>query len=272
MAIAMAALLLIYAGWQLLRWPAADRRLIGDVFFYPVGLAAACAAVGASRRCADRPRLRSAWRLLAAASIVYLAGDIAQTIYELAGPLPFPSVADALYLSFYPLMLWGLLRFPARRRDHGAGVRLMLDLAVVAIAAAMVVTYVVLGPTLRQDGAHSLSSAVSIAYPVGDMILLVGLGSVLLRRTALSSARSLQFMVAGLLFFVAADLAYGYIQLRGVYDGGDPVDSLWMIAIALFAVAGAAQKRPGSTDVVSEASDAPPAGRPMSPWPSPSGC
>jgi two-component system, cell cycle response regulator len=253
MAIAMAALLLVYAGWQLLHWPAVDRRLVGDVFFYPVGVAASCAAVGASRRCADRPRLRSAWRLLAAASIAYLAGDIAQTIYELEGPLPFPSVADALYLSFYPLMLWGLLRFPARRHDHGAEVRLMLDLAVVAIGGAMVVTYVVLGPTLRQGGPHSLSSAVSIAYPVGDMILLVGLGSVLLRRTALSSARSLQFMVAGLLFFVAADLAYGYIQLHGTYAGGDPVDSLWMIAIALFAVAGAAQRRPGSTDVVSEA-------------------
>jgi two-component system, cell cycle response regulator len=253
MAMGMAALLLVYAGWQLLRWPAVDRRLIGDVFFYPVGIAAACAAVAASRRCTDRPRLQSAWRLLAAASIVYLAGDVAQTIYELQGPLPFPSVADALYLSFYPLMLWGLLRFAPRRRDCGADVRLMLDLAVVAIGGAMVVTDVVLGPTLRQSGPDSLSSAVSIAYPVGDMILLVGLGSVLLRRTALSSARSLQFMVAGLLFFVAADLVYGYIQLHATYQGGDPVDSLWMIAIALFAVAGAAQKPPGSTDAVSEA-------------------
>ncbi len=252
MAAGMGALLLVYAGWQLFRWPAVDRRLIGDAFFYPVGLAAGCAAVGASRRCADQPRLRSAWRLLAVAAIVYLAGDIAQTIYELEGPLPFPSVADALYLSFYPLMLWGLLRFPAGRRDRRARVRLMLDLTVVAIGGAMVVTYVVLGPTLRQSGPNALSNAVSIAYPVGDMILLVGLGSVLLRWTAVSSARALQFMVAGLLFFVAADLVYGYIQLHSTYQGGDPVDSLWMIAIALFAVAGAAQTDPESTAVVAE--------------------
>jgi diguanylate cyclase len=209
MAAGMGALLLAYAGWQLFRWPAIDRRLIGDLFFYPVGLAASGAALGASRRCTDQPRLRSAWWLLAAASMLYLVGDIAQTIYELQGPLPFPSVADAFYLSSYPLMLWGLLSFPAGRRDRGAWVRLMLDLAVVAIAGAMVVTYVVLGPTLRQIGADALSDGVSIAYPVGDMILLVGLGSVLLRRTALSSARALQFMVAGLLFFVAADLVYG---------------------------------------------------------------
>jgi two-component system, cell cycle response regulator len=248
----MGALLILYAGWQLFRWPAADQKLIGDVFFYPVGLAASGAAMGASRRCTDQPRLRSAWRLLALGSIVYLAGDIAQTIYELAGPLPFPSVADALYLSGYPLLLCGLLYFPAGRRDRGARLRLMLDLAVVAIAGAMVVTYVVLGPTLREVGPDALSSGVSIAYPVGDMILLVGLGSVLLRRTALSSARALQFMAAGLLFYVAADLVYGYIQLHATYQGGDPVDSLWMIAIALFAVAGAAQTSPGSTAVVGE--------------------
>jgi len=59
-------------------------------------------------------------------------------------------------------------------------------------------------------------------------------------------------MVVGLLFFVAADLVYGYIQLHSTYQGGDPVDSLWMIAIALFAVAGAAQTSPGSSAVVAE--------------------
>jgi two-component system cell cycle response regulator len=128
----------------------------------------------------------------------------------------------------------------------------MLDLAVVAIGGATVVTYVVLGPTLEAGGPDVLTNAVSIAYPVGDMILLVGLASVLLRRTAVSSARALQFMVVGLLFFVAADLVYGYVQLHSTYQGGDPVDSLRMIAIALFAVAGAAQTSPGSSAVVVE--------------------
>ena len=253
MAAGMGALLLVYTGWQLSRWPAGHRELIGDAFFYPVGLAAIWAAVGASQRCADQPRLRSAWRLLGLASAFYLAGDAAQTVYELSGPLPFPSVADASYLVFYPLMLWGLLRFPRGRRDVGARVRLGLDLAVVAIGGAAVVTYVVLGPTVVQSGPDWRQTAVSIAYPVGDMVLLVGLASVLLRRTAVSSARALQFFAAGLVFFVAADLAYGYINLHSIYQGGDLVDSLWLIAIALFAVAGAAQTTPRSpTEVVTE--------------------
>ncbi|HYB24634.1 MAG TPA: diguanylate cyclase, partial [Solirubrobacteraceae bacterium] len=189
---------------------------------------------------------------MAVASGLYLAGDVAQTIYELQGPLPFPSVADGLYLSFYPVMLCGLLRFSASQADRAARMRLMLDLAVVAFGGGMLVMYVVLGPTLRQVGPDPLSNVVSVAYPVGDMILLVGLGSVLVRLTGVSSARALQFMAAGLMFYVAADLTYGYIQLHSTYQGGDPVDSLWMVAIALTAVAGAAQARPSASTIVAD--------------------
>ena len=237
----MAALLLIYAGWQLFHWPSGHRMLVGDAFFYPVGVTAVWAAVGASRRCADQPRLRSAWRLMALASAFYLAGNIVWMLYELAGKLPYPSVADGFYVAFYPLMLWGLLRFAVGPLDPATRVRLCLDLAVVGIGGAVVVIYVVLGPTVVQGGSDPLQAAFSIAYPVGDMLLLVGLGYVLLRRSATSSARALRFIAAGLLFYVAADLSYGYLTLHSTYHGGDPVDSLWLVAIALFAVAGAAQ-------------------------------
>jgi diguanylate cyclase (GGDEF)-like protein len=243
----MGALLLVYAGWQLFRWPVGHRVLIGDAFFYPVGIAAIITSLGASRRCADRPRLRWAWRLLALASLAYLAGDVSQTVYELAGTKPYPSVGDAFYLLFYPLMLWGLLLFATGRRDVAERLRLVLDLAVVAIGGAVVVIYVVLGPTVVQSGSDGLQNAFSVAYPVGDMVLLVGLASVLLRRKNPSGVSALRFMAVGLLFFVAADLVYGYITLHSSYQGGDPVDSLWMIAIAGFTVAGAAQTSPDPT-------------------------
>jgi diguanylate cyclase (GGDEF)-like protein len=247
MAGAMALLLLVYASWQVFRWPPIDRTFVGDAFFYPVGIAATFAALGAARRARHQPRIRAAWYLLAAGASLYLGGDIAQTIYEAQGSLPFPSVSDALYLSFYPVMLAGLLCFPTRRGGHRAVRRLILDLTVVALGGAMLVTFVVLGPTVREGWQGMLSTIVSVSYPVGDMILLVGLGSALLRRTDPSSAPALRFMAAALASFVAADMVYGYILLHSTYHGGDPVDSLWMIAIALTAVAGAAQTTPTRT-------------------------
>ena len=245
MAVGISALLVVYACWQVFRWPPGHRELIGDVFFYPVDIAAVVAAVGASRRCVDQPRLRSAWRLLALAFASYLAGDVTWTVYELVGSKPYPSAADGFYLLFYPLLLWGVLRFPASRLNVSERLRLGLDLAVVAIGGTAVVIYVVLGPTIVQSGPDPLQTAISIAYPVGDLVLLVGLGSVLLRRRAASSTSALWFLAAGLLFFITADLVYGWITLYSTYHGGDPVDSLYMISIAVFAVAGAAQASPG---------------------------
>ena len=244
MAAGISALLVVYACWQVFRWPPGHRELIGDVFFYPVDIAAVVAAVAASRRCVDQPRLRSAWRLLALAFASYLAGDVAWTVYELVGSKPYPSAADGFYLLFYPLLLWGVLRFPASRLNVSERLRLGLDLAIVAIGGTAVVIYVVLGATIVQSGPDPLQTGISIAYPVGDMVLLVGLGSVLLRRRAASSTSALWFLAAGLLFFITADLVYGWITLYSTYHGGDPVDSLYMISIALFAVAGAAQTPP----------------------------
>jgi two-component system cell cycle response regulator len=243
-AAAMGAVLIAYAGWQLFRWPAGHRGLIADVFSYIVGLAAVAAAVAASRRCSDR-RLRSAWRLLALAFASYVAGDVTWEIYVLAGSKPYPSVADGFYLLFDPLMLWGLLRFSSGRLRVSERVRLGLDLAVVAIGGAMVVIFLVLGPTVVQSGPDQLETAISIAYPVGDMLLLVGLGCAVLRRPVASSTLALGFLAAMLLVFVSADLVYGYITLHGSYQSGDPVDSLYMVAIALFAVAASAQAPDG---------------------------
>ena len=217
---------------------------MGDVFFYPVDLLAIAMAWGASRRCRERGRLRLAWGVLAAAFACYLAGDIAWTVYEVAGVKPYPSLADVFYLAFYPLMLWALLLFSVGRRSVAERVRIGLDLAVVALAGAMLVVYVVLGPTIVHSGPDGLQTGIAIAYPVGDVVLLVGLGSVLLRRCDRSSVRALKVLAAGLIFFVAADLVYGYLTLHSSYEGGDPVDSLWMIAVAMFAVSGAAQDAP----------------------------
>jgi len=242
-AAAMGAVLAVYASWQVVRWgPAPDRQLIGDAFFYPVSAAAVWQAWRASKRCSSWRRLARAWRLLTLGALAYLAGDVAQTVYEVIGRRPYPSVADGLYLCFYPLLLAGLLSFPVFRRNSRERVRLALNLAVVALGGSGAVIYLVLGPAAIGDSGDTLQTMFSIAYPVGDMVLLVGLASLLLRGSAPSARRALLLLAGGLFFYVVADLAYAYVTLHSSYQGGDPVDTLWMIAIAVMAVAASAQR------------------------------
>ena len=236
------ALLVVYGCWQVFHWTPGHRPLFGDLFFSrllarPRGRRGE--RQGAARRRRACVRLGGFSRLRRCRGC---SAEIAQTIYEAEGKKPYPSVADVLFLLFYVLMLWGLLRFAVGRRSVAERVRLGLDLAVVAIGSSAVVLYVVLGPTAVEGGPSLLQIVFSIAYPVGDMVLLVGLASVLLRQATRSARRPLQFIAVGLLLYVAGDLIYGYITLHSVYHGGDPVDTFYMVAIALFAVAGAAQQ------------------------------
>ena len=238
----MGAVLVLYGSWQLVRWGPADRTMIADAFFYLVAGVAVCTAYSASRRCDASPRLARAWRLFAMGLFGQLTGQVAFQVYDLLGKTPYPSVADGFYLLFYPFMLLGLLSLSVSSRRGAGDVRLGIDLAVVAIAGSALVIYVVLGPTVVANSGSPLQVGFSVAYPAGDMILLVGLASLLLRGSTPSAHAALRLLGAGLVLFVIGDLAYGYMTVHSSYESGDPIDATWMVALALMAIAGTTQR------------------------------
>lgn len=222
--------------------------VLSDLLFLPVGAAAVLACWGASRRCAEVRRLRWFWRLMAVAIAAQLAGDTAMAAYDLGGgEAPFPSLADLAYLSFYPLMLLALVRVPVAPTSRVQRTRLGLDLATALLAGGMVIWHLVLAQTVTEGGRGALPMITSVAYPVGDLVLLAGLGIVLLRWSPPILRRPLSFLAIGLGMFIAADLVYSYTQLRGGYEAGGPVDILWIAALTLFALAAISQRpaRPG---------------------------
>jgi diguanylate cyclase (GGDEF)-like protein len=253
----MAVLLAVYGSWQLFHWTGrGDRQLAGELLSYPFCIAAVCTAWRASQRCSGWPRLRLAWRMVALASFSGGAGVVATTAYELiGGPRPYPSVGDVVALAFYPLLLCGLLLVPVARRT-GEHVRLALDLAVVVIGGSAVVVYVVLGPTAVTGGASTFQAIFTLAKPVGDMVLLLGLASLLLRRSLPSAHLALTLMAGALLFYVASDLIIGYMQLHGGYETGDPVDTLTLVALAFLATAGSAQGAVSEPERITSGDDA----------------
>jgi len=235
--------LLAYVGWQLLRWTPGSRHEVGDLLVLAVDTAAVYAAWAASRRCTGSAALRAFWRLLAIAFAAESAGDVIQAAYDLGrGGSPYPSLADPFYLAFYPLVLFALLRAPVAKVTRAKLTRTVLDGATIVLGGATVVWYFVLGPTAEQPSTSVLAMAVSVAFPVGDLLLLAGLASLLMRPTPPELRAPLGIVSAALLTGIAADILYGYTQLHATYRPGDYVDTLYVIEFALFAVAGASQR------------------------------
>jgi diguanylate cyclase (GGDEF)-like protein len=243
------AMLVTYGLWQIFRWGGhAHQALIGDLAFVPVnGAAAYCAWLVSRRKDLGRPLCRT-WRLLSVALGLFLLGDLLQLYYEVVlHERAYPTWADAAYLSFYVVAFAGLIAIPSHRRSGTERVRLLLDMGTVFVGGTMLIWYVALGPAVVNVH-RDLADLVTLAYPIGDLLLLYGSLSLIWRGAPRSSVVPLRIFSVGLLVFIAADMTYDYQVVHSSYLGGDPVDTLWIVALLVLFIAAACQLRTAPVD------------------------
>ena len=183
-----------------------------------------------------RPAGWQPWLLMTAGQLAFVVGDILWTIYAALGEEPFPSVADVSYLVGYPLMAAGLL-IAIRRRITGADRAGLLDAAILATGAAVVWWAFVLGPLAAVADPEPVAFAISVAYPIGDL-LIIGMALGLVMMTGARTA-SFGLLVASLVAVLVADLEFGLQSLEGTYVDGGFLDGLWLAAYLLFAASAA---------------------------------
>jgi diguanylate cyclase (GGDEF)-like protein len=123
-------------------------------------------------------RVRGGWRLrtvplaLGLGILSWSIGDLVLAIESVGGATPpVPSLADALYLSFYPITYVAIMLF-ARREIAKFSVATWLDGAIAGVGAAAVCAAFAFNGVLHSAGGSSLSVATNLAYPVGDVLLL----------------------------------------------------------------------------------------------------
>ena len=164
---AMGLLLLAYVALLLWRPAAAQSTATGWV----VGLAELVAAflcIAAGRR---RPTARAAVPVFLGAGLVaWSLGDLALT--SQGGGAPVPSVADVFYLAFFPLAyiaLVMLIRGEVRRLSTPN----WLDGAVAGLGAATLCAAFAFRAIEQSTGETGMRLAVNLAYPVGNVLLLL---------------------------------------------------------------------------------------------------
>ena len=122
--------------------------LFGKLAYWIVIVGAVAAdALARARRCAAASAL--AWGLIGAGSLLWACGDVYWTLVLADDAvIPVPSLADAGYLAFYPLVFAGLCLL-VRARVEGAPRTLWVDGLTAALAAAALSAAVVLQAVLR---------------------------------------------------------------------------------------------------------------------------
>ena len=151
---------------------------------------------------------------------------------------PYPSAADASWLAMYVFLLAGLVEL-TRSRARRLSTMLVLDAAVGVLAAAAVAV-ALLNRTvvsLAVPGTPPDAVAVSLAYPVLDLMLLVVFVGVLLAyewRPPLAA----WVLAVGVIGFAVIDGVFVYQTAEGLFRPGTPLQSISLAVMGLVAVAG----------------------------------
>ena len=176
----------------------------------------------------NRPARRLPWFLLAAANLSFAAGQLSFLVltHIEAERVQFPSFADILYLSTYPLYAAGVLIFIWWRSPDGDR-RSLIDALTLTVGLALLSWIYLILPYVHNPSLSWIQKSFSIAYPLGDVLVLAMLARLL--APAQGRSKAVQLLTLGTIGMLVSDVAFGLLQLHGVFRNGTVVDLGWAI-------------------------------------------
>jgi signal transduction histidine kinase len=186
-----------------------------DQLYRIVGLAGSAAIIIGVR--VHRPRRAIAWYLLAAGNLMWVAGDVLYQTMSNAGVTPWPSYPDLLYLGAYPLLTAAVVALSGGpRRSVGS----LIDAAIIATSAGLVAWVFLMEPYATDTSLTLTERVVSIAYPMGDLLLFSTICWVFLNKRKKGGSASLKWLLLSVAALLTSDVVYGIQVLEGTYAGG----------------------------------------------------
>jgi diguanylate cyclase (GGDEF)-like protein/PAS domain S-box-containing protein len=211
--------------------------------FNVIGFSACIAIVVGVRT--HKPAARLPWYLIALGQALLASGDVLSYNYKafFGTALPFPSIADPVYLAVYPVTVAGLVLL-IRSRSRGRDWTSLVDAMIVTIGLALLSWVFLIEPYTSNTTLHLGTKLVSIAYPLGDILML----GVAVRMAVAGGRRSPAYymMITAIAAVLVTDSIYGWISLHGIYTPGNPLDGGWILYYVLL---GAAALHPSMTTV-----------------------
>jgi hypothetical protein len=187
------------------------------------------------------PQQQRMWKLLGFSALSWGSGQAAWTWYEtvLGRDVPFPSLADVGYLAAPPLAAAALISLPFAAQSLVGRLRQVLDGLMIAASLLLASWVMVLSPLFRAGGDDLTSQVISLAYPIGDVVV----GTIVLfvlaraRMGRGTSGTPLPLLGGGLVAIAVADSGFVYLTASGSYSSGALIDAGWFLGYLLILLA-----------------------------------
>ncbi|MDB4898940.1 MAG: diguanylate cyclase [Gemmatimonadetes bacterium] len=201
------------------------RELMSEGVFLPLIGTLAVVDLAAARRAG--PALRRALYLLAATAALLVVGNLVVVGTLLTrGKVPSASLADVCYVAGYPLTLLALISIPGFRRTSDRW-KLVCDGGMVLAGSGLALWYFILRP-IAASATSQTAVAMALVYPLGDLLVLVGIVSILFRRPAEGNHRAITWLAIGAALSIVADVAFNLMVARTGSRYSLVIDALYM--------------------------------------------
>ncbi|WP_228983868.1 EAL domain-containing protein [Streptomyces sp. DH12] len=233
----LAVLCAAYAAGALLGWGSEELALVmGD---FGLSVAALVASVSCFRYArAHGSRFRPAWMLFSLSSAMAGCGNAVWGWYEvvLDRPVPSPSLADLFFLLFAPPAIVGLLVLAKRPVTRAGWVCLGLDSWLIAGSLLTLSWSLALAHTAQFEGESVARTALSLAYPLLDIVLVSMVLALHFCRSK-GNRSAVHTAIAALALTVLCDALFTSPLLRDTYRSGQLLDAGWFAGSLLLAYA-----------------------------------
>jgi hypothetical protein len=184
---------------------------------------------------------RPAWFLLSLGLLATFAGQLCLAPFQLVrNETPFPSVADIYFVLSYPLLIAALVRLLRAYREAGFPIGSAAErvgvLAGVGVIALVVAATIL--PPVAGSGGPLLDRALTVAYPVLDLVLLLPLALLLRIALRLRGSRAGEvwlLLMGGFVFLGVGDACFAYFQSLGELRLDPFVHATYLLAYGLIA-------------------------------------
>lgn len=216
------------------------RALQSDPLFLWSSILAVFGLVYAAWRSDPGSRSRLAWGIMASAQALSLLGVIAFPSHDIIqDSRGLVSLADIFFLAFYPLFAMGVLFLPMAKLAMRERLKVLLDIGIVVITAAMLMWAFLIGPIFQASmGNAGNAMLISISYPILDLVLLFALLEILYRGMGSNQKIPMAILACGVTANIVADVIYAYQSLQGTFVIKGWAGLFFILYYALIGLAG----------------------------------
>ncbi|KRV49374.1 phosphodiesterase [Wenjunlia vitaminophila] len=181
---------------------------------------------------------RPAWVLFATSSFMVATGNAVWGWYEvvLDRPVPSVSLADCFFLLFAPPAIVGLLVLAKRPYTRLGWVCLGLDSWLISGSLITLTWSLALAHTADSSSGDSLRTAITLAYPLLDIVMVSMVLALRFRRSSANRA-AVNTALAALAVTVLCDALFTTPVLRDSYRSGQLLDAGWFSGSMMLAYA-----------------------------------